>query len=658
MTNTEQTEIRQIAQSYINRGWSVVPLIPRTKKNTDEGWDSHNYATADFARNNNIGVKLGAHSGGLIDVDCDAAEVVRLRKHALYCTDAIFGRRSKPNSHFLSYCKNAVAVKFIDPDTSKGQTACLIEIRTSHDKNGEFKTLQTVFPGSTHESGERVEWSKDGEPARIDFQTLKTRCASIAAQAVFVRCWHEGSRRDLTFAISGKAVREGWEIEKTLEFISDICSAAGDEETEKRLAAVRDTYTNFAAGESVTGFPTIVELIGEKRAKKVAEWLGFNSGASVVKTAATAAFDEAIAMPIRGDNRDDYEIGQDVALIISQIHIELNFSKRARNWFQNLAKLLSSYATNEALEMYDEYFADNSGVARETICKGRVAYISDVENIEVLNGRAVSFVEIIPGNYDSSGKYLPYRYRIGADSVELINQISAELKNKKFNDYQHRVNKIKKLVRDFVKEKFDELPAAEVAAARSTPNKKAGAKSVIKKQSLKKLASDLERICKQIKHTLEDSPELKIPLQMIEALGLASFVTELVTERGVLQTEESEDLETMRAAQQAEALGESMDTPLETATDNETVDQKNAVFTATHTQTEDYSCDLSSKPSEISNLQTVSNSPPPFNMPPQDADGFSPPDQLSQEKPFVLTPFPHGEDGFSRPRLSDPGYKK
>lgn len=117
----------------------------------------------------NIGVLLGPASNGLVDIDLDSLLAVELAREFLPQTGAIFGRRSKLASHWLYYVDgSAKTEKFT---SNKGGT--IAEIR--------YAGAQTVFPGSTHPSGELVEWVHDGEPARISAEELREAVAELVA---------------------------------------------------------------------------------------------------------------------------------------------------------------------------------------------------------------------------------------------------------------------------------------------------------------------------------------------------------------------------------------------------------------------------------------------------------------------------------------------
>jgi Bifunctional DNA primase/polymerase, N-terminal/Major Facilitator Superfamily len=201
-----------VALGYIRRGWNPVPLPFKKKRPLTRDWQNRiidETTVAHFfnSTNQNIGVQLGPTSHGLTDVDLDCPEAISLAAYVLPRTGAIFGRTSKPGSHWLYTtdlsieCDTAV-VQFKGPDDTM-----LLELRIG----GGGKGAQTVFPGSTHESGETISWetNKDGDPAEVNGKYL-TRCAkTLAAATLIARTWPaEGgrhapgdARRDRAFLI-------------------------------------------------------------------------------------------------------------------------------------------------------------------------------------------------------------------------------------------------------------------------------------------------------------------------------------------------------------------------------------------------------------------------------------------------------------------------
>ncbi len=269
----------EIATNYQKRGWQPLPIAHRSKNPNFPGWQKFQTTKADLPKYfngaaQNIGVLL---HNGLTDIDLDSVEAVKIADYFLPETEAVFGRDGKPRSHRLYYCKDAKFEKFNNPfwlksnDAGKRKTACIVEFRTGDG-------LQTVFPGSTHEtSGEAINWSNDGEPLPVDAPTLRRAVAQMASACLVSTFWRNGIRQDLSLAISGALLRNGFDIPTTKNFISAICGAANDEETTERLKAVDATAEKLKDGKSVYGFPKLAELTDKKLVEAVCKWLGIDS---------------------------------------------------------------------------------------------------------------------------------------------------------------------------------------------------------------------------------------------------------------------------------------------------------------------------------------------------------------------------------------------
>ena len=170
------------ARHYCARGWSVVPVPARQKGPRLNGWQNlrlkdETEIARYFQGAGNIGTILGAASGGLVDVDLDCPEALQFAPRLLPETNAIFGRSSKQHSHWLYRVSGAApSVQLKDPITDD----MLLELRGDGGK-------QTVFPPSTHPSGERIEWACDGEPSTVDYAILKTAASRLAARCLVAR---------------------------------------------------------------------------------------------------------------------------------------------------------------------------------------------------------------------------------------------------------------------------------------------------------------------------------------------------------------------------------------------------------------------------------------------------------------------------------------
>lgn len=170
--NSESTQ--SVALRYMRRGWSVVPVPHRSKNPGFRHWQQLRLTEQDIAQHFNckplnIGVLTGEPSGWLVDVDLDHSRIVELAPDYLPPTSAVFGRASKPRSHWLY----RVSAPLITRKFRSKSAGMLVEVRSTG--------LQTVFPPSTHESGEPITWDdEEGEPAEVDPQALLQAAKALA----------------------------------------------------------------------------------------------------------------------------------------------------------------------------------------------------------------------------------------------------------------------------------------------------------------------------------------------------------------------------------------------------------------------------------------------------------------------------------------------
>jgi hypothetical protein len=259
-----------LATYYIERGITVIPVPLRTKRPVLDGWPSMRI-TLETLRTyfgdtpTNIGILLGEASRGLIDIDLDCPEAIKLAPLFLPTTGTIFGRAGKPSSHMLYKVSGRVPAR-VSFEESKG--TMLLEIRgTGH---------QTVGPGSIHESGEPIVFEQFVAPAVVDAVELERACRRLAAATLITRHWpKQGSRHEVALALSGYMLNSGWSSEEIKEFVTAVVDAAGDDERDDRLRAVETTATKHANGEAHTGGPRLAELLGSPVVDLLAKWLQF-----------------------------------------------------------------------------------------------------------------------------------------------------------------------------------------------------------------------------------------------------------------------------------------------------------------------------------------------------------------------------------------------
>jgi len=257
---------RQAAKDYRGRNFAVVPVPSKQKGPVVTDWPNLRIHEKDledyFSMNSNIGLILGDPSGGLVDIDCDVPEASVVAEKLLPPTEMIHGRVGNPKSHFYFRCEPVPpSKKFCGPDKST-----LIEIRG----NGH----QTIVPPSVHSTGESITWYRAGAPGVVDGATLTNCVEQIAAATVLARSWpDQGQRHDAANATAGMLLRAGWTEEKAAIFVEAVACAARDEESDLRVRNVRSTAARHKAGGTVTGAPTLSQIVGDAVVRQVMNWL-------------------------------------------------------------------------------------------------------------------------------------------------------------------------------------------------------------------------------------------------------------------------------------------------------------------------------------------------------------------------------------------------
>ena len=279
-----------IALDFIGRGWNPVPVDYRAKKpSAGNGWqlriiDATNAPDYFNDGQMNIGVILGPSSHGLTDVDLDCDEARAVAPYILPRTGAIFGRASSRAAHWLFYTDLSVdadkaVLVFNDPKTNER----LLELRI-----GGASGAQTVFPGSTHETGETITWEETGEPASVDNDDLYCLVHDLAAYSLIARYWPARglkTRHNAALIVGGFLARAGMAPQEIKVVAEAIARAANDKEWRNRREAAEDAAKAFHAGKHAYG------MFGDAVADQVAEWVGYDDGGSE-PTAAGGAADE------------------------------------------------------------------------------------------------------------------------------------------------------------------------------------------------------------------------------------------------------------------------------------------------------------------------------------------------------------------------------
>jgi Primase C terminal 2 (PriCT-2)/Bifunctional DNA primase/polymerase, N-terminal len=181
--------------------WALIPARAGEKRPSVQDWPNRVFNCFELDPNGNVGVKLGHRSGGLVDIDLDCSEALALAEIYLPPSGAIFGRSSKPQSHYFYTASSSVFETFVDP--IGGDT--LLELRADGRTGG---CHQTIVPPSIA-GGERREWQSDTiEPVVVDHRVLRRRCARLAIGCLVARYVGETAAR--------KPLDAGWDHPKLL----------------------------------------------------------------------------------------------------------------------------------------------------------------------------------------------------------------------------------------------------------------------------------------------------------------------------------------------------------------------------------------------------------------------------------------------------------
>jgi hypothetical protein len=218
-----------------------------------------------FSEPTNIGILTGEPSNNLIDVDIDDPAAARYAPYFLPKTSCVFGRASKPKSHWAYRVPHSgTRVTF----GLKGE-GMVIEVRGDG--------CCTVFPGSVHPSGEFIEFDDpdDFTPGRSTSEGLIRAATQIAIATAIHPYWSEAShsRHSLALALAAFLARREWKQEDVSKLIEAIATEANDEEVADRLRCVDDTFLAHAHGREISGDEELHQLIGTELTECIGSWV-------------------------------------------------------------------------------------------------------------------------------------------------------------------------------------------------------------------------------------------------------------------------------------------------------------------------------------------------------------------------------------------------
>jgi hypothetical protein len=276
------------ALEALRRGWQAIPIRNGSKRPYGEAWTHtrweddaqvrETFAAAAEDGAGGVGLVLGAPSGGLVDVDLDHTNALRLREHFLPPTSMQTGRVGRPRSHrwYLITDEVPATRQYRLPDKTM-----LVELRSTG--------AQTVIPPSTwyprewdgnaatteKYRWEGAAWGGKVGPAKISGRKLSIQVALLGLGAVLLDQWPKrGGRHEAYLALAGGLLRWGdgvhpfWKeyLPVLIEVLAEVTH--DDDGAAARVAEVMgSTLEKLRENGKATGFPTLGNLIGNDHAE-------------------------------------------------------------------------------------------------------------------------------------------------------------------------------------------------------------------------------------------------------------------------------------------------------------------------------------------------------------------------------------------------------
>jgi len=241
-----------------------VPLKPRSKiPSGGKGWNTLRVTTKTLRRffepGDNLGGLWGEPSGWIVDVDLDWNEAATFAEYYLPET-FIYGRRSRPSTHYLYRVKGAVSLgKVINREK-------VVEIRSTGS--------QSVLPPSMHPDRERYEINSDVPFKSLGKAELERYVNRVAAAGVLLRNFPtEGGRHDFIHSLTGALMWSGWDEDDAAEFMEAFLKCLDDEEGSDRKLTVKNTIEHFKKGDRIAGWRVLSQFVSGDVIKVIREWL-------------------------------------------------------------------------------------------------------------------------------------------------------------------------------------------------------------------------------------------------------------------------------------------------------------------------------------------------------------------------------------------------
>ena len=202
----------------------------------------------------NLNIATGRESL-IVDVDLDCEETQQLADSFLPETDCEFGRESTPRAHRLFKVLDLKAKdtrKYFDyKDPAQPKKAMLVEVRANKH--------YTMCWGQ-YDNGEKVTWTKHGDPTEITWDALNKACALLSVASVILRKYPVSGTHDEYLRL---VVNTLWHHKVTKEDCTSILKAViacheCENCNESKLSKIETTYGKDRT-DHIAGLPKLAE---------------------------------------------------------------------------------------------------------------------------------------------------------------------------------------------------------------------------------------------------------------------------------------------------------------------------------------------------------------------------------------------------------------
>ncbi len=254
---------------YKAHGIAVTPVARGEKRGRLTRWSEPGHEAKDgqFKPDDNIALLNGfAPEPGTaiadVDIDITHRATATLARRILPRTGWVYGRASKPVSHF-TYLTTGHLVTRQYRGTDGGMH---VELRARTKKH---TYSLSVAPGSVHPSGEPIRFLEPrGEIGRVDASVLATAVQHLAIAFIIVTTWPGNHRHDLRLAYAKVLYEHGLTAGPIITLLEAVMDATGSDVADV-APAVRNTIELIDKGEKTKGASAIKEALGEDTGSKV-----------------------------------------------------------------------------------------------------------------------------------------------------------------------------------------------------------------------------------------------------------------------------------------------------------------------------------------------------------------------------------------------------